>query len=163
MTFASIESLMQRCGEHLDATNMRNTEVESYFVQYLLVRICAEYESRVATVVHRRCSRTRDPHLRIFAQQTAKYICKHFSISDITTIVGRFGTDYKQAFHNQVMSGMAHVGWDNIYTHRQAVAHTTGSQMSFRDLRQNYQDSLAVLDALVSALGLRPREVSDLN
>ena len=163
MTFASLESLMQRCEEHLDATNMRSTEVESYLVQYLLVRVCAEYETRVTTIVRRRCSTTTDLHLKTFAQQTAKYICKRFSISDIASILGRFGPDYRQAFHDQVMGGMAHVGWDNIYTNRQAVAHTTGTQMSFGDLKQNYQDSLGVLDALVSALGLLPQEVNDLN
>jgi predicted PhzF superfamily epimerase YddE/YHI9 len=162
MTFASLESLMQRCEEHLDATNTRNTEIESYFVQYLLVRICAEYEARVTTLVRRRCSRPRDHHLKSFAQKTAEYVCKHFAIGDIGKVLERFGSDYKQAFHGQVMSGMAHVGWDNIYTNRQAVAHTTGTQMSFGDLKQNYQDSLAVLDALVSALGLKPREVRDL-
>ena len=61
------------------------------------------------------------------------------------------------------MSGIAHVAWDNIYTNRQAVAHKTGTQMSLGDLKQNYKDSLRVLDALVSTLSLKPREVRDLN
>lgn len=77
--------------------------------------------------------------------------------------LGRFGIDYKQAFHGQVTSGMAHVAWDNIYTNRQAVAHKTGTQMSFGDLKRDYKDSLVVLDALVSALSLKPREMRDLN
>ena len=120
---------------------MRSTEIESYFVQYLLVRICAEYETRVTTLVHRRCSRTTDPHLKSFAQQTATYVCQRFSIGDIAKVLGRFGVDYKQAFHGQVMSGMAHVAWDNIYTNRQAVAHKTGTQMSLGDLKKDYGDS----------------------
>src|SRR5438128_11052306 len=76
LTFASLEFAMLRCEEHLDATSMRSTEIESYFVQYLLIRICAEYETRVTTLVYRRCSRTKDLHLKSFAQQTAEYICK---------------------------------------------------------------------------------------
>jgi hypothetical protein len=163
MTFSSLEFVIQRCEEHLDATGMRSTEIESYFVQYLLVRICSEYEARVATLVRRRCSRTRDLHLKSFAQQTAEYICQRFSIGDIGKILARFGSDYRQAFHGQVMSGMAHVAWDNIYTNRQAVAHKTGTQMSFGDLKKDYQNSLMVLDALVSALSLKPREIRDLN
>ncbi len=163
MTFSILEYVIRRCEEHLDAANMRSTEIENYFVQYLLVRICAEYEARVTTLIRRRCSRTRDPHLKSFAQQTAEYICQRFSITDIAKILGRFGTDYKQSFHAQVMSGIAHVAWDNIYTNRQAVAHKTGTQMSLGDLKQNYKDSLRVLDALVSTLSLKPREVRDLN
>src|ERR1022692_2595222 len=103
MTFASLEFVMRRCEEHLDAANMRSTEIESYFVQYLLIRICAEYETRVTALVHRRCSRTRDRHLKSFAQQTAEYICQRFSISDIAKILARFGADYKQDFHGRVM------------------------------------------------------------
>jgi hypothetical protein len=34
--------------------------------------------------------------------------------------------------------------------------------MSFGDLKKDYQDSLLVLDALVSALTLSPAEISDL-
>lgn len=153
---------MRRCEEHLDATSTRSTEIENYFVQYLLIRICAEYEARVTTLVHRRCSRTRDIHLRAFSQKTAEHICQRFSISDIANILARFGVDYRQAFHGQVMSGMAHVAWNNIYTNRQAVAHKTGTQMSFGDLKQDYQGSLLVLDALASALKLTPWEIRDL-
>jgi hypothetical protein len=161
MTFTNLESVMLVCEQHLDATGTRSTEIESYFVQYLLIRICAEYETRVTALMHRRCSRTRDPHLRSFAQQTAEYVSKRFSISDISKILGRFGSDYRQAFHGLVMNGLAQVAWDNIYTNRQAVAHRAGAQMSFGDLKKNYQDSLAVLDALVFALNLRPREIRD--
>jgi hypothetical protein len=162
MKFASLEFVIRRCEEHLDATGTRSTEIESYFVQYLLIRICAEYEARVTTLVHRRCSRPRDIHLRTFAQQTAQYICKRFDISDIKKILSRFGKDYTQMFHDTVMGGSAHVAWDNIYTNRQAVAHKTGTQMSFGDLKKNYQESLVVLDALVGALSLNTRETRDL-
>jgi len=162
MKFGDLDFVMQRCEEHLNATGTRSTEIESYFVQYLLVRICAEFEARVTTLVHRRCSRTGDAHLRLFAQQTAQYICKRFSISDIAKILGRFGSDYRQAFHGEVMEGTAHVAWDNIYSNRQAVAHKIGAQMSLGDLKKDYQTSLQVLDALVTALELTAQETRDL-
>src|ERR1035438_8056524 len=123
MTFASLDFVIQRCEEHLDTANMRSTEIEHYFVEYLLIRICAEYEIRLKTLVHRRCARTTDLHLKAFAQQTVEYICKRFSIGDLAKVLGRFGNDYRSSFHAQVMSGQAHVAWDNIYTNRQAVAH----------------------------------------
>lgn len=73
------------------------------------------------------------------------------------------GADYKDEFDRIVKNTPAHVAWDNIYNNRQAVAHGAGVQMSFADLRKNYQESLAVLDALAGVLGLRPRETHDLN
>jgi hypothetical protein len=162
MNFSSLEFVMRQCEEHLDKTGARSTEIESYFVQYLLVRICAEYETRVTALVHRRCSRATDVHVKSFAQKTAEYVCKRFDIGDIAKILARFGDDYKAQFHGQAMSGTAHVSWDNIYTNRQAVAHKTGAQMSFGDLKRDYHNSLLVLDALVSALTLSPTEISDL-
>lgn len=162
MKFGTIDFVLKRCEDHLNATATQGTEIESYFVQYLLVRICAEYEMRITTLFHRRCSRTRDAELRSFAQKTAAYVCKYFSISDIGKILERFGDAYKKQFNIQVMGDSAHVAWDNIYTNRQAVAHKVAPQMSFGDLKLDYQSSLRVLDALVLALQLRPREIHDL-
>ena len=159
MRFASLDLLIQRCEAHLDGTNTRNTDIENYFVQFLLVRICSEFESRVTSLVYRRCSRPRDTHLRSFAQQTAEYVSKRFDIADIGKVLQRFGSDYRTSFNTSVMSGSAHAAWNNIYTNRQAVAHQAGTQMSLGDLKTNYADSLLVLDALAVALELRPREM----
>jgi hypothetical protein len=162
MKFSTLESLMKRCEEHLDTTGMRSTDIENCFVEYLLIRICAEYETRITALVHRRCSRATDVHVKSFAQKTAEYVCRRFDISEIAKILGRFGDDYKKTFHGLAMSGTAHVSWMNIYSNRQAVAHKAGAQMSLGDLKRDYQDSLNVLDALVSALTLEIGEISDL-
>ena len=97
-------------------------EVESYFVQYLLTRICAEYEARIAILVQRRCSRMRDTHVKKFVTHSARLVTRYFNVGDIKGILGHFGDDYRQAFHNAVMNTPAHVAWNNIYSNRQAVA-----------------------------------------
>lgn len=51
MQFRQLDFHLQKCEQHLDSTKTRNTEIESYFVQYLLTRICAEYEARIAILV----------------------------------------------------------------------------------------------------------------
>jgi hypothetical protein len=163
MTFARLDVLITDCERHLDTTGTKGTEIESYFVQFLLTRICAEYETRIAILVQRRCSRMRDAHVKKFASRSAKDACKYFKIGEIKGILGRFGDDYKQTFHDQVMDKPPHVAWDNIYTNRQAVAHGSGAQMSFRDLKNDYRDSLVVLDSVSAALNLRPRELRDLD
>jgi len=162
MQFGLLDFHLQNCEQHLDAAKARSTEVESYLVQYLLTRICAEYEARITVLVTRRCSRMRDLHIKRFAGRSAKDVCRVFNIGDIKGILGRFGDDYKTSFHDHVMNSPAHVAWDNIYSNRQAVAHGAGAQMSLADLKLNYQQSLVVLDEIVSALGLRPRETRDL-
>jgi hypothetical protein len=163
MQFAQIDYHIQKCKEHLDATNTHNTEIESYFVQYLLTRICAEYETRIVILVQRRCSRALDLHIKNFVIRGAKDASRNFNIGDIAGILGRFGDDYKKAYQTAVYQTTAHVAWDNIYNNRQAVAHKNGTQMSFGDLTKNYAESLVVLDTLIAALCLQPHETIDLN
>jgi hypothetical protein len=162
MQFGTLDLNLYICEQHLDAANARNTEIENYLVQFLLVRICAEYETRIATLVERRCLRVADLHIRTFTAGNAKAICKRFSIGEIKGILGRFGDDYKQTFHDQVNDKPPHTAWDNIYSNRQAVAHGSGVQITFSDLKKFYPNSLIVLDAVVLALGLTADEINDL-
>jgi hypothetical protein len=162
MKFSRLEFLLQQCERHMDVTNTRNTEIESYFVQYLLTRIVAEYETRIVILVQRRCSRTRDIHFKRFAHRGAQDACKRFNIGELKGILARFGPDYKDSFHVKVHSTLSHIAWDNIYANRNGVAHGTGTQMSFGDLKRDYAASLTVLDALVLALCLKPHEIRDL-
>lgn len=162
MQMGILDTYLENCERHLDTANARNTEVESYLVQYLLARICAECEARIVALVQRRCSRMRDIHVRNFTERAAKDACRSFSIGEIKGILGRFGVDYKKVFNDRIVNTPAHVAWDNIYNNRQAVAHGAGAQMSFADLRVNFEQSLDVLDALVAALDLRLREIRDL-
>jgi len=164
MTFRNLDFVIKRCEEHLDSANMRGTEIENYFVQYLLVRIWAEYEARITALLNRRCTRITDSHLKAFIRDAAKKSFRKFSIREIGDILDRFGSDYSKAFNDSAMKStpqqMApHIAWDNIYTNRNAVAHQAGAQMSLGDLKKNYAASLAVLDALVIALELRPAEM----
>ena len=162
MKFYKLDFDLQKCDEHLGATKTRNTEIESYFVQYLLIRICAEYEERIKLLVERRCSRVEDHHIKRFSKSSAEYIIRHFKVTDIKGILKRFGDDYKQAFDNSV-DAQGEVAWNNIYNNRKDVAHKKDVvHMSFNDLKKNYQESLAVLDALACALGLEPEEMQGL-
>jgi hypothetical protein len=162
MRFSIIDAHLHNCQSHLDATNSRNTEVESYLVQFLLTRIVAEYEIRIAVLVERRCSRMRDAHVKKFAKRSAKDATRRFNIGDLAGVLNRFGDDYKTSFHSSILSTPAHVAWDNIYNNRMAVAHGSGAQMSFSDLLKNYGESLVVLDQMVVALCLKPKEIRDL-
>ena len=161
MQFASIDYQIKICKDHLDATNTWTTEAEFVFTQYLLIRICAEWELRIPTMFERRCARSTDPHLKEFATTSAKYFTKRFDITDLGNTLKRFGGNYHSDFNTAVMSGNAHIAWSNVYSNRHAVAHMSGVQMTFNDLLQAYQDALPVLDALVLVLGLTADETKD--
>jgi len=161
MRFASIDYQIKLCKDHLDATKAWTTEVEFVLVQYLLIRICAEWELRLPLMFERRCARSTDPHLREFATGSAKYFSKRFDITDIGKTLKRFGADYHKNFNDAVTSTNAYTAWASIYANRHAVAHLSGVQMTFADLMTAYQDALAVFDVLVLTLGLTVDETKD--
>ena len=163
MRFGQLEYEIKKCEEHLDATGTRNTEIENYLVRYLLVLICAEYEKRIKILVQNRCARINDPHVLRFAHWGAEMATKCFNIGDIATMLNRFGEDYKKSFHKAVENQRCHVAWDNIYTNRHAVAHGHSVvMMNFTDLQRDYRDSVLVIDELVKALCLRPKDTKGL-
>ncbi|MBI3896433.1 MAG: hypothetical protein HY313_10940 [Acidobacteria bacterium] len=145
----------------MDTTGTWATETELFLVQYLLIRICAEWESRIPVMFERRCARITDPHLKKFATFSAQYFSKRFDITDIGKTLNRFGADYKKVFNNTVVSTNAYKAWESVYSNRKAVAHGAGVQMTFTDLLQAYTDCLLVLDAIVSSLGLTADEIKD--
>jgi hypothetical protein len=163
MRFGQLEYEIRQCEQHLDNTGTRNTEAENYLVRYLLVRICAEYETRIRTLVQRRCSRTNDPHLLSFANWGAEVAAKNFDIGDINGILKKFGEDYKKAFSDAVINKDCHRAWDSIYNNRLTVAHGNGAvMMTIDNLKTAYNDSLIVIDELVKALCLRPKDIKGL-
>lgn len=162
MRFTRIENVIGTCTEHLEATDGYHTEVESYLVQYLLVLIVSEYESRIKELFGRRCARSVDPRVSAFMNQRGAQLITRFGIGEISGSLRWFGDDYKQHFQN-ACDGRTRTAWENIYTNRHLVAHDSGVQMTFGDLRAIYEESLLVLDAIVAALELRPDEVADLD
>jgi hypothetical protein len=129
----------------------------------MLVRICAEYETRLATLVQRRCSRTNDQYLLRFAQKAAKSATRNFNVGDISGVLGLFGEDYKKAFSDAVLKTKAETAWNNIYTNRHTVAHGNGTvMMTFPDLKRDYADSVVVINEVVTALCLRQKDIKGL-
>ncbi len=161
--FPQIDREIAQCEKHLDASGTRNTEAEAYLVRYLLVRICAEYETRIRTIVQRRCTRTTDRHFQSFGQHWAVEATRRFKVSDLAWMLGCFGDDYKKAFSDAVSGQPSNAAWDNIYINRHAVAHGNGAvMMTLGELKKTYCDSTVLIDELVKVLDLNPRELKGL-
>ena len=161
--FGQLEYEIAQCEQHLDATGKRNTEAETYFVRYLLVRVCAEYERRIRALVQSRCTRTNDKYLLNFAQSRAVEVTRRFNVSDIAGMLRDFGEDYKQSFSNAVNGQPCNAAWDNIYINRHTVAHGNGAvMMTLGEFKNAYKDSVAVIDELVKALCMKPKELKGL-
>jgi hypothetical protein len=161
MRFGQIDAEIAKCEEYLKAAGADGSEIEFYLTQYLVVRIVAEYEARIKTLIQRRCARGNDDHVKAFVSSSARIVTRDFNIGDIKGYLGRFGEDYAKAFRDVIDADLIQL-WDNMYTARQKVAHLTGFQMTLRELKENYQKTRTVIDSVAMALTLKPRELKDL-
>ncbi len=162
MRFEQIDAEIAKCEAHLKTTGTANTEIENYLAQYLLVRLVAEYEARITTLIQRRCARgSTDGYIKAYFQNVARSVTRHFSVSSIHGYMRRFGDDYGDAFKN-LMNSELETAWFNLYLKRDAVAHSIVPQVTLYELKQHYQKTRAVIDAVVTALAMRPYDLRGL-
>lgn len=163
MQCGRIEQQITLCENHLASLAIKNPEVEHFLVQYLLIRVCAEFEEKIVAMFAIRCSRGKDGHVKSFAKSRIPKALSQFNIGDIAGVLGLFGQDYKNEFQSMMDQSNIHcIAWNNLYTNRTAVAHGSGAQMTIAELRKYYTDGSCVLDALASVLGLKPHELRSL-
>jgi hypothetical protein len=158
MRFITLDAQIAQCEEHLRATGMANSEVEFYFTQFLLVRICAEFETRINRIFEIRCARSNDLYVRSFYQKSARTLVKKYKLTDIYGYVRKFGAEYETAFRILVDQELE-TEWEKLYTNRHGVAHATGVQLTLLELKETYFKCKEVLEAIAMALELRPAEL----
>lgn len=72
ITLPVIENAIRSCETHLNSSGARGSEIESYFMCYLLILICGEYEKLIKEKVVERARRASDPDLASFVERTVK-------------------------------------------------------------------------------------------
>lgn len=144
---------IELCKEHLERTNSLGSPVEAFFVQYLLVIICAEYEQTIESLVEKRAARIGDPEITSFIRSATGRLFRSTHLSDIGGLLGRFSGQVKDSFMGDVRDTEAHRSLDTIVSNRDAVAHGAGSvQLTFAELVTSYQASKTILERAAAAL-----------
>jgi hypothetical protein len=149
--FVRVDSAIERCREHLDATGARNTEVETFLVGYLVTIIHAEFEQHVSELLRER-TRSSDPHLTAWGAYATGRIAKKFSVSDLSGYLRAFDESCRMMFANAIHDTPEHLAYDRIESTRQLVAHARDTSLTFDDVEQSYREACAVLDAFAKAL-----------
>lgn len=73
--------------------------------------------------------------------------------SEIAGLLNRFGGNYKESFNALTKENQRAVTfYNNIVTNRHGVAHAEGSNVTFREVKEFYEEGHVVLDFLQEAL-----------
>lgn len=152
LTLLDIEKDLTLCQAHLDSTNNKGTEIESFLTQFLLVRICGQYEKEIAKIVNDRATRSGDKELALFVGKTVEAY-KHLKLDSIRgNILRRFGSKYSDSFDTIIKDTEPAIRYQNIIENRDSSAHGGSIQMTFEELCISHNKAKEVLQALSDVL-----------
>lgn len=153
MRIARIEQTLHTCEEHLYASSAHGTEIESLLTQSLLVLMCAEFEQTIEALVQEKCSSVADSSIKEFLGSCVGAVFRSVKSSEMAGLLNRFGPLYKEAFKQSTEENLRAVTfYNNIVTNRHGIAHSQGSNVTFREVKQFYEEGHVVLDFFREAL-----------
>ena len=149
---SDIEKSLIFCQNHLNTTNGKGTEIESYLTQFLLVSICGRYEKEIERIVNQRAEKSGDVELASFVKETMEAY-KHLKLDAVRgKILKKFSEKYADLFDAKIMGKDSQIYYQNIVINRDASAHGGIVNMTFDDLVKAHGHAKEVLEALHDAL-----------
>jgi len=138
-------------------TGLRDIQIQSYLVNYLLAVIYAELEQVTRQLMVDRLCQGGDPAVVNFAKQAVPRAAKGMKISDLTGHLDKFGPQCKTSFTKWVSDpaeGRQKDAWDLLLTNRHDLAHNAGSSLTFEDVESSYRLAFKVLEHFQVSLAL---------
>ena len=153
MRIARIDETLEKCDEHLSATSTYGTEIESLLTYSVLVLMCAEFEMAIEAALQEKCSSVSDPSINAFFRSCVDAVFRSVASSELAGLLNRFGPIYKQSFTQKANDDPITITfYNNIVVNRHRVAHSIGSNATFREVKRFYEEGHMVLDFFRNAL-----------
>ena len=144
---------IDNCRGHLDSAEAWGSEIESYLTQHLLVILCADVQQAIYSVLEARADKASDVELKHFALNTGKRVLRSIGKSEIAGFVGYFGSEAKQ-YLNENVNEMEVTIYNNAVSNRHDVAHSLGSNITFRELADIMTAAINLIAVIESAISI---------
>ncbi|HIH8983296.1 TPA: HEPN domain-containing protein [Serratia marcescens] len=138
---------VETCEGHLDASSSWNTEIESFLTQHILIVMCAEIQQEIYSILESRAHVSGDLELKDFAVASGKRILRSVGKKDLANFVGLFGSRAKGYLNDNIEDHEVTL-YNNAVTKRHDVAHNSGTNITFRELK----DILRSADKLIAEI-----------
>lgn len=153
MKLTRIDEAIAVCDSHLKDSQARGTEVEIFLTRYLIVLLCATFEEKIEELVNGRAEKSNDLALAVFVRSSMSLIFRSLMTSEIAGLLGRFGSEYKQLFQEEMVKNqVAQTFFNNLVTNRHHTAHKSGSNLTFTEFVEFYNEGHLVLDVVERVL-----------
>lgn len=154
IVFIRTKAAIENCSMHLDSTNSRNTEIESYLTQHVLVVLCAEIQQEIYLQLETRAHLNGDSELKNFAVASGKKILRSVSKKDIANFVGMFGLRAKEHLNENVDDAEVTL-YNNAVSKRHDVAHSNGTNITFSELINIIDSAEKLMLAIGDAISIQ--------
>lgn len=121
------------CRTHIETAEAWGSEIESYLTQHVLVILCAEVQQEFYSILESRANEAQDTELKNFALMAGKRVLRSIGKSEVAGFVGYFGNEAKE-YLNQHVDEREITLYNNAVSSRHDVAHSTGSNITFREI-----------------------------
>ena len=152
MRFARIDEALEVCENHLHSTGSSGTIIERLMSDSLLVIIYAEFEQTVEKIVQEKYEAIQDESLRTFiksfsGRDSRGVLPRGIKSSELADFLAKFGDAYKSEFRGKLyLNQRRETFYNNLITNRHDTAHSSGSNATFMDINDFYQEGHLVLD-----------------
>ena len=153
MRISRIDQTLTDCESLLSSANAFGTEIENLLTQSLLVVIYAEFEQKINNILKDKCLSIKDDSIKKFFESSVGEVFRSMKSTDMGDFLGRFGATYKENYRQQIKNNQkAETSYGSILTNRHNVAHGKGTNASFREVKQYYEEGHVLLDFFQNAL-----------
>jgi len=145
------EALIEDCERHLRESQAFGTEIESYLTQHILVILCNEIQEQIYEIAGNRGAAGGDIPLASYTLGSSKRILRGPKMSELKGFVGLFSETAKAEFETCLTESEVTI-YNNAVKMRDDVAHHSGAQITFAELRHAKQLALKVLGSMEQVL-----------
>jgi len=145
------QTVIDECELFLDNHNGFGSPVESYLVQHGLVVLCADVQQEIYKLVQERAEKLPDTQISSFVYATSKRVLRSVRKDELATFVEFFGKTEKEKF-NSLLDDCDVTRYNNAVSNRHDVAHKTGVQITFGELKLAKTAACKLLEAVTNAI-----------
>ena len=150
--FARIDAAIEACAAHLAATKTGGTEIEAYLTRYLATLTYAVFEDECRAIIEDRARRIADSHGAFYVRASRDNVFRGLKIGELGRYLAKFSPDCQSEFQMAVHNTASHVAYDNILNGRHVTAHDTGTNMTFGEFRDAFENAKPVIAAFEASI-----------
>ncbi|TSC55197.1 MAG: hypothetical protein LiPW30_663 [Parcubacteria group bacterium LiPW_30] len=119
---------------------------KSYLAKFLVVFICGIYEEIIENVIYERIDKLKNVEVSTYIKKTVSGTFQNPNMEKIKDLLGKFNPGWKSEISKLPIESQTAI--DNIITQKNSLAHGNDVNVTLKDIKRYYKDSLSVINKI---------------